>query len=285
MPKKPHSAECMKPRRSFLLALAALSCGVRAQPAFDHSHAAWEALLRKHVRLINEGRASQVNASQVNYKGLAQERAALTAYLQSLSAVTPTQYAAWSKAQQYAFLANAYNAFTVEKILTRYPNLKSIRDFGNVIGNPWKDRFFTLLGKPQHLDGIEHETMRAPGLFDDPRVHVAVNCASIGCPMLSDRAFTPERINEQLDDLFRRFMSDRSRNRYNPQTQTVELSRIFDWYGKDFEIGHKGFSSINDVVAKYADQLTDSAEARTKLRAGQAPVRFLEYDWTLNDVR
>ncbi len=113
----------------------------------------------------------------------------LTAYLQSLSAVTPAQYAGWSKPQQYAFLANAYNAFTIEKILTRYPNLKSIRDFGTVIGNPWKDRFFTLLGKPQHLDGIEHETMRAPGAFDDPRVHVAVNCASVGCPMLSNRAF------------------------------------------------------------------------------------------------
>ncbi len=148
-------------------------------------------------------------------RGLAQERAALAAYLQSLSAVTPAQYAGWSKSQQYAFLANAYNAFTIEKILTRYPDLKSIRDFGTVIGNPWKDRFFTLLGKPQHLDGIEHEMMRAPGAFDDPRVHVAVNCASVGCPMLSNRAFTADKLDAQLDELFTRFMSDRSRNRYN----------------------------------------------------------------------
>jgi hypothetical protein len=273
----------MKPRRRFLLAAITLqmfSFAAAAQSTFDHTHAAWDALLRKHVRLVNDGRASQVD-----YKGLAQERAALAAYLQSLSAVTSAQYAGWSKPQQYAFLANAYNAFTIEKVLTRYPNLKSIRDFGLVFGNPWKDRFFTLLDRPQHLDGIEHEVMRAPGAFDDPRVHVAVNCAAVGCPMLSNRAFASGRINAQLDDLFIRFMADRSRNRYNAQTKTVELSRIFDWYGKDFEQGHKGFSSVNDVVAKYADQLADAPDDRAQLRSGQVAIRFLEYDWSLNDVR
>ena len=274
----------MKSRRRFLLAALALPLAAGAQPAFDHTHSAWDALLRKHVRLVSDGRG-QANASQVNYKAMAEDRAALSAYLQSLSAVALAQYASWSKPEQYAFLANAYNAFTIEKILTRYPNLKSIRDFGTVIGNPWKDRFFTLLGKQQHLDGIEHETMRAPGVFDDPRVHVAVNCASVGCPMLSNRALTPEKLDAQLDELFTRFMADRSRNRYNVQTKTVELSRIFDWYGKDFEKGHKGLSSINDVIAKYADQLTDAPDDRAQLRSGRVPIRFLEYDWSLNDVR
>lgn len=277
----------MQPRRRLLLraialpfAAVAFSSGALGQTAFDHTHAAWDALLRKHVRLINEGRASQVN-----YKGFAQDRAALSAYLQSLSDVTPAQYASWSKARQYAFLANAYNAFTIEKVLTRYPNLKSIRDFGTVFGNPWKDRFFTLIGKQQHLDGIEHETMRAPSAFDDPRVHVAVNCASIGCPMLWNRAFNAERLDAQLDELMQRFMSDRSRNRYNEQAKAVELSRIFDWYGKDFEKGHKGYSSVNDVVTKYADQLADAPADRAQLRTREVPVRFLEYDWSLNDVR
>ena len=274
----------MKPRRNFLLAAVALPFWAAGQPGFDHSHAAWDALLRRHVKLIGDG-PGRASASQVDYKGVAQERAALAAYLQSLSAVTPAQYAGWTKPQQYAFLANAYNAFTLEKILTRYPNLKSIQDFGSVIGNPWKDRFFKLLGKQQHLDGIEHEMMRAPGAFNDPRVHVAVNCASVGCPMLNNRALTPDKIDAQLDELFLRFMSDRSRNRYNAQTKTVELSRIFDWYGKDFDKGHKGFSSVNDVVAKYADQLADAPDDRAQLRSGKVPVRFLEYDWSLNDVR
>jgi hypothetical protein len=256
-----------------------LAAGTAQAQGFDHAHAAWDALLKKHVRPIAAG-----NASQVDYRGFAADRAALGRYLQSLSAVTPAQYAAWSKAQQYAFLANAYNAFTVEKVLTRYPGLKSIRDFGRVIGNPWKDEFFVLLGAKRHLDWIEHETMRAPGAFDDPRVHVAVNCASIGCPMLGGDALVAERLDAQLDELMRRFMSDRSRNRYDPRTQAVELSQIFDWYRKDFEMGHRGFGGLPDLVARYAAQLADDPADRDRLRARSVPIRFIDYDWALNDL-
>ncbi len=247
---------------------------------FDHTHAAWTALLAQHVKPIANG-----NASQVDYKGFAADRAALDAYVKSLSDVPAAEFAKWSRAQQFAFLANAYNALTIEKVLTRYPRLKSIRDFGLVIGNPWKDEFFALLGARHSLDWIEHETLRAPGVYDDPRVHVAVVCASVGCPMLATQAFTADRLDAQLDDQFRRFMSDRSRNRYDPRTKTVELSSIFDWYGKDFEHGYKGFAGVQDVVAKYADQLADSPADRALLRAKMVPIRFLDYDWSLNDVR
>lgn len=254
--------------------------------AFDHSHAAWTALLEKHVRVAADGKASRVD-----YRGFAADRAQLQAYLQTLSAVSSAEFGRWSKPQQYAFLANAYNAFTIEKVLTRYPNLKSIRDFGTLIGNPWKDRFFTLLGKQQHLDGIEHETMRAPGVYDDPRVHVAVNCASIGCPMLARQAFAADKLDAQLEDLMRRFLSDRTRNRYNPQTKTLELSRIFDWYQDDFNkggksfLGYAGFASVAEVGARYADLLADTEADRAALRAQRVPIRHLPYDWALNDAR
>jgi len=263
---------------ALIAVLLAVAGGASAQ-SFDHSHAAFDTLLKKHVRLAGRG-----NSSQVDYRGFAADRTALAGYLRQLTAVTPAQYGGWSKAQQYAFLANAYNAFTIEKILTRYPRINSIRDFGRVIGNPWKDEFFTLLGAKRNLDWIEHETMRAPGVFDDPRVHVAVNCASVGCPMLGRDAFVAERLDAQLDDLFGRFMSDRSRNRYNAQAQTVELSQLFDWYRKDFEQGHKGFASLQDVVARYAEQLADSPADRAKLRTKAVPIRFVGYDWRLNDV-
>jgi hypothetical protein len=276
-------------RRNFLHLLALSSAlpltHAHAQTAFDHTHAAWDALLAKHVKLAADGKSSRVD-----YKGFMADRAALGAYLKSLSAVSAADYAKWSKPQRYAFLANAYNAFTVEKILTRYPNLKSIRDFGTVFGNPWKDRFFTLLGKEQHLDGIEHETMRAAGAFDDPRVHVAVNCASIGCPMLGRQALVADKLDAQLEDLMKRFLSDRSRNRYNAQTQALELSRIFDWYKGDFEkggksfLGYAGFSSVQEVGARYADLIADNDADRAVLRAKSAPIRHLEYDWALNDV-
>jgi len=268
-------------RRQLLLAatLLPLARSVAGQPAFDHSHSGWDTLLKKHVRLISGG-----NASQVDYRGFKADRPLLAAYLNSLSDVSPAQYGAWSRARRFAFLANAYNAFTIEKVLTRYPNLKSIRDFGRVFGNPWKDEFLTLLGGRRSLDWIEHDTMRAPGAFDDPRVHVAVNCASVGCPMLGRDAFVAERLGAQLDDLFLRFMSDRSRNRYDARTQSVEISPIFDWYGKDFEQGHQGFSSVQDVVARYAEQLADGAEDRARLRTKSTPIRFTAYDWRLNDV-
>ena len=267
---------------SFLLLLApAFAFG---QP-FDHSHSRWSALLGKHVKEAPDGRSSRID-----YQGFSADRTELHAYLNRLSAVNAADYARWSKAQQFAFLANAYNAFTIEKILTRYPDLKSIRDFGILFRNPWKDRFFNLLGKAQHLDGIEHDTLRAPGIFDDPRVHFAVNCASIGCPMLARRAFTADRLDAQLEDSMRRFLADRTRNRYNPRTRKLELSKIFDWYASDFEqggesfLGYAGFSSVAEVGSRYADVLADTEFDRAALRAQKIEIRYLPYDWGLNSV-
>lgn len=265
--------------RRFLLALAALALPACAL-AFDHSHAAWDALLRAHVRYAEGG-----NASRVDYAGVAKDRAALKAVLDDYEKVSRGEFDAWTKPQQQAFLFNAYNAFTVEKILTRYPGIKSIRDFGTIFGNPWKDRFFTLFGQPAFLDRIEHEILRKEGVYDDPRVHVAVVCASIGCPMLRNEAFRGDRLEAQLEDAFRRFLADRSRNRYDPRSGKLEVSRIFDWYGKDFEKGHKGFTSVKQAFSRYADLLADRPEDRAAVRAGKAEVTFLDYDWSLNDAR
>ena len=263
--------------RALLLVASLAWAGTSA--AFDHSHAAWDALLKKHVRHVQEG-----TASRVDYAGFARDRAPLKAVLDEYQKVRRPEFDGWSKPRQQAFLINAYNAFTVEKILTRYPNIKSIRDFGKVFGNPWKDKFFTLFGEPSHLDQIEHETLRKEGVYDEPRVHVAVVCASIGCPMLPNEAFTGEKLEQQLEEAMRRFMGDRTRNRYNPQSRRLEVSSIFDWYGKDFEKGHKGFTSVKQALARYADLLADKPEDRALVRAQKAEVSFLEYDWALNDV-
>ena len=131
--------------------IAALAFANAACADFDHKHAAWSGLLGKYVVLINDG-----TASQVRYAAMAPDRLALKGYLANLSAVSESEFKSWDQPRQMAFLINAYNAFTVEKILTRYPNLKSIRDFGNVIGDPWKDRFFKLFGRDAYLNQIEH---------------------------------------------------------------------------------------------------------------------------------
>ena len=248
--------------------------------AFDHGHAAWDTLLKRHVSWLAGG-----HESRVDYNGFAREREALARYLDQLSAVGETEFKGWPKSEQLAFLINAYNAFTVELVLTRYPKLASIRDLGSTLSSPWKKRFFVLLGAQRSLDDLEHGLIRAKGVYDDPRIHMAVNCASIGCPALRPDAFVAGRLNAQLDDQVLRFMGDRTRNRFNPDRRSLEVSRIFDWYHKDFEQGHRGIESVPRFLARYAAQLADSAQDRQLVSQGKASLRFLDYDWALNDRR
>ena len=281
-----HSRTPAAGRRRFVSSLGLLAAGLlgaaaaapAAAQAFDHSHAAWTALLKKHVVLLGGGKASQLR-----YAGMAAERAPLKAYTDSLSAVGSAAFNGFSKPQQMAFLINAYNAFTVELILTRYPQLASIRDLGSLLSSPWKPKFIKLLGTEMSLDNVEHDTLRAKGRFEDPRIHFAVNCASVGCPMLREEAFVAERLEAQLDEQALRFMSDRSRNRY--ADGKLELSKIFDWYGGDFKLGHKGIASLAAFAARYANQLADAPADRERIKAMTVDIAFLDYDWKLNDAR
>ncbi|MGA0023248.1 MAG: DUF547 domain-containing protein [Burkholderiales bacterium] len=267
----------------FMLLLAVAPFPASAQ-AFDHDHKAWDALLKKHVVLIDGGKASQVR-----YAGFAQEPAALKTYLGTLSKVSAQEFSGWSKPQQMAFLINAYNAYTVEKILTRHPDIRSIWDFGKIFGNPFKDKFFKLLGRDFSLDMIEHETLRKPGAYNEPRVHFAVNCASVGCPMLREEAYVPTRLDAQLEEQTRRFLSDRSRNRYNPQSNTLEVSEIFKWFSEDWTSGYRGFEGKNPAIqsreqffAAYATLLADSPTQQQAIADRKAGISHLDYDWALN---
>ena len=253
----------------------------RAQGSgFDHAHSAWTTLLRRHVRLVRGGQATQVA-----YAGFAADRATLKGYLDSMTAVTPAAFSEWGKRERQAFLINAYNAFTVELILTKYPDLKSIKDLGSLLNSPWRPKWIPLLGGMVSLDDIEHAMLRKRGDYDDPRVHFAVNCASIGCPALREEAFVAARLDAQLDEQTLRFMSDRTRNRFNAQRGRLELSKIFDWYGEDFRLGHRGIASLPAFAARYSDQLADAAADRERIRSGKVDIAFTDYDWALNDVR
>ena len=264
---------------ALLAAIAALPQAAHAQ-AIDHSHAAWTTLLKKHVVLIDGGKASQLR-----YAGMAADRATLKAYTDSLSAVSASTFEAFSKPQQMAWLINAYNAFTVELILTRYPKLESIKDLGSLFQSPWKPKWVPLLGTQVSLDDIEHEMLRKRGSYDEPRVHFAVNCASIGCPALREEAFVAERLEAQLEEQSRRFMSDRTRNRLNVERGRLEVSKIFDWFGEDFRLGHRGVDSLATFMARHAEQLADAPAQRERIRAKQLDIGFLDYDWKLNDAR
>jgi hypothetical protein len=244
--------------------IAAFALVLVASPAaaFDHAHVAWGALLDRHVVVIEGGKASRVH-----YAGMVDDRAQLKRYLDTLSATPRAEFDGWTRGEQMAFLINAYNAFMVEKILGRYPDIRSIWDYGKLFGNPFKDEFFTLFGRRASLDWIEHDTLRKA--YRDPRLHYALNCASVGCPMLRAEPFVAARLESQLEDQARRFLSDASRNRY--RDGRLGVSKIFDWYKEDFEPRGQYF-------ARYAALLgTDAATA------AKAPITFLDYDWTLND--
>jgi hypothetical protein len=262
------------------LLAAVMLFSATANAAFDHAHARWGALLDKHV--VTNAAAT---ASRVRYAGMQADRAQLAAYLDVLAAVTPQEYDRWTRQQRLAFLINAYNAWTVDLVLTRYPDLRSIKDLGTLLQSPWKKKVVRLLGEVKSLDDLEHGMIRAPGAFDDPRIHVAVVCASIGCPMLPKDAFVADRLDAQLDDAMRRFLSDRERNRFDTASRTLQVSQIFDWYRKDFEQGHKGYDSLKTLFARHAEQLADVPEARARIRAGDYRLDFLTYDWSLNDAR
>ena len=243
--------------------LIVLALAWAALPAQAFEHSAWDALLKKHVVLL-----PGAHASQLRYADMARDRAALKAYLDALSRVGQPEFDAWPRDERKAFLINAYNAFAVEKILTRWPDIRSIWDFGKVFGNPFKDHFFTLFGKQASLDGIEHGMLRKPGAYDDARIHYAVNCASIGCPMLREEAYVAARLEAQLEEQARRFLGDRSRNRF--RAGRLEVSKIFDWFKEDFAPRER-------YLARYA--------ALLGYPGGPVPVDFLDYDWSLNDSR
>lgn len=239
--------------------------------AFDHSR--WNALLQQYVQSQRGG-----VATAVDYDGIAANREALQAYLDSLSAVTQPEFNTFSRNEKLAFLINAYNAFTVELILLEnQPD--SIRDIGNIFSSPWDKAFFSLLGESRTLDELEHELIRGNPTLMDPRIHFAVNCASIGCPALRASAYTGVQLDAQLEDGTRQFLSDKQRNRYNDERDALEVSKIFDWYEDDFE---DAAGSLSHYLLQYSDTLGIPANRQKALDDGDMEVQFLPYDWSLN---
>ena len=212
---------------------------------FDHT--IWDELLKKHVS----------EKGNVNYKGFKKDKSNLKSYLALLSEKIPDD--AWSKEDKLAYWINAYNAFTVKLIVDRYP-LKSIKD----IESPWDYRFIKLGDKWYTLNDIEHKILRK---MDDPRIHFGIVCASFSCPKLQNKAFISATINSQLDDATKEFLADSERN--NLSENSIQLSKIFKWFSKDFK--KKG--SLIDFLNKYSE-ITISQNAKKS---------FKEYNWDLNE--
>ena len=260
-------------KRYLTVILLLLAPSLAQAAGFDHS--GWNSLLERHVKSSEAG-----HATRVDYRALLKERPALRLYLQRASTVTRESFEQWSRAERLAFLINLYNAHTVELILSAYP-LASIRDLRFLFSSPWQKEIVPLFGEMVSLDEIEHGMIRADGAFAEPRIHFAVNCASIGCPALAGEAYTAEKLEDQLESATVHFLSDRSRNRLDGKT--VRVSKIFKWYHQDFERGWGGYRSLAQFFARYRNALGLSDIQAGQLINGEIDITFLDYDWSLNE--
>ncbi|BFM05608.1 DUF547 domain-containing protein [Halioxenophilus aromaticivorans] len=242
------------------------------------NHKGWDQLLKEHVASTDDG-----NSTQVDYAQFASKRDELKTYLDSLASVSQDEFDGWPKADQLAFLINAYNAWTIELILSAWPDLDSIRDLGSLFTSPWEKEFVPLLGETRSLDDIEHGLIRGSDRYQDPRIHFAVNCASIGCPALRAEAYLGEQLNDQLEAQTHAFLADASRNRL--RADALELSSIFKWYREDFEKGWRDFYSLEQFLLQYGSSLQLTPKVTQKLEQEKMAIDFLKYDWQLNAKR
>jgi hypothetical protein len=236
------------------LAIALAGTGAAPSSTLDLDHRRWTGILGECVQ------GGLVNYDQLHRSGPSQ----VDAYLQELVAVRPEALASFAKPDRLAYWLNAYNALVVKVVLDHYP-LQSIRALGQ---EP-----FAVFREPRppfklSLDQIE-ALLRREG---DPRVYFALVCASRSCPAL--RAYRGAALDRQLDQAARQFIRDRNRNRFDPVTRTLFLSRLFDWYRADFE---RPDATLAGYVARYEDEATSRA-----IRAGPVALQFIEYDWSLN---
>jgi len=234
--------------------------------AFDHDHKEFNNILETYVTF-------QGKQSFVNYKELKKKESLLNSYLTELSGVKKKDFKKFNKNQRLSFLINAYNAFTLKIVIDHYP-IKSIKDIGSLFKSTWKKRFFTLLEEKSHLDNIEHNLIRKN--FNEPKIHFAVNCASIGCPTLLNEAFVAKKLEDQLEKATRSFLLNKNKN--SIVKKKLRLSKIFKWYGDDFVQKH---GSLENFIALY---LTTDVNLQKNIKRGEFSIEWNEYDWDLNSL-
>jgi hypothetical protein len=231
----------------------------------------------------------------VNYKNLKADRKALDAFAASLGRQDPKAFASWPDRDKIALWINAYNALTLVAIIDRYPiewtYIRSLRFPKNSIRQipgVWDEIRFPVMGRKMTLDDIEHRELRSK--YNEPRIHMALVCAALGCPILRNEPFTGRRLDEQLDDQARRLLKDPKKFRLDRNQARVYLSSIFKWFGKDFVKTYgtsEKFTKFNEseraalnFVGRYIDP-----DERRYLEKGAFTIEYPHYDWTLNEKK
>jgi len=185
-----------------------------------------------------------------------------------MEATDPRNY---GRSEQMAFWINLYNAVTV-KVVLDHPDERSIRAMGGGFFSrgPWSDKLITVAGEELTLDDIEHRIMRP--IWEDRRIHFALNCASKGCPELAARAYTAKYLPAMLDASEESYLGSKRAVMFDVNKELV-LSSIFDWYAADFAPDER---SLLGYLADHSEGVIAG-----RLRAYRGPIRY-QYDWSLN---
>ena len=265
---------------ALLVTHSLLGAELIAADAFDQRYRAYAELLRAHVV-----------GARVDYAALKSDGAALDLVAGEFGRVTAVQLESWSREEQLAFWINAYNVFTLQAIVDHYPivwrwrNVLTLTPRNSIkqIPGVWTDLRWDVAGTRKTLDQIEHETLRT--LYDEPRIHVAINCASISCPPLRAEPYMGEHLERQLVLAARDYLSTDLGLQIDGST--LRVSSIFNWFGDDFIDNYAhlvdGSSERERAVLGFVATYGPT-EAAALAQSGNARVQFLKYDWVLNDV-
>jgi hypothetical protein len=229
------------------------------------SHETWQGLLDRYLRTAPD----QIN--RFDYKAVTDDdRSLLTTYLNTLTDLDPRGFPI---DEQMAYWINLYNALTVQVVLD-HPDKDSILRMGQGLFSfgPWNDKLVTIAGQQVTLNDIEHRILRP--IWQDRRIHFAVNCASLGCPNLSANAFTSSNLESMLVSAEQTYLTHPRAISFNSQGELV-LSSIFKWYSEDFADNRE---QLLDYLSQHQVSLA------TRLIDYTGPIRY-QYDWSLNQAR
>lgn len=251
---------------------AAATTANTAPALFDQTHAMFSQLLK-----IYQNEKKLINYLKLKNDIKTNSQHLFLNYIKEIQGVPYATFNKWTDQNKMAFLINSYNALTIKLVIDHYP-VVSIKKIGGFFTKPWDVKFFSLLdGKIRSLDPIEHIWLRP--VYKDYRIHAAINCASLSCPTLRNEAYQGVKITKQLDEQMRLWINDPNLNYYDQKNKILRLSKIFDWYKVDFEQWGGGMLKVfNKYIAPTLADETDK-------KSPQLKIKFLDYNWSLNEFK
>ncbi|MDA2921263.1 DUF547 domain-containing protein [Desulfobacterota bacterium AH_259_B03_O07] len=253
---------------------------------FDQRHSIYDSLLKEHVQ-----------DAKVNYRGIINSSEKFNEYIMQLGSISQEAYQNWTDEEKLAFWINAYNAFTIKAIIDNYPIKRNYSLVGlflpsnsiRQISGVWTDLQFRAVGRNVTLGEIEHEILRKE--FNEPRIHFAINCASMGCPDLRNEAYRPDIIYDQLESQSIDYVNNQEKGvRIDTENSKVQFSQIFNWFGDDFVESYGNTKLFEErsfkekAILNFVLKYLKSEGERDYLKRNGFSISYLDYDWSLNEL-